>query len=108
MRNFTVLLFAGTLMISTAAVATLPLPTPEEQAAAATQKAKEKKLLELEQERLTRVQERLGAQYGSGGSKRGAKTDKDTMPATTSAPSGTVGPTPTRPQSGEAHSAPAK
>lgn len=101
-------LFAGTLLISTAAVATLPPPTQEMLAAATAKKVQEKILLEIEQEHLSRVQDRLAARFGTGNGTNAGETDKAKMPVTTSTLPGDVGPTPTNPQSGEAHSAPAK
>src|SRR5690606_28672995 len=108
MRKSIAGLFAGTLLISTAAVAKLPPLTPEQAAAAAAQKAQQQKQQEIQEAKLTRVQDRLAARYGSRGQKHGEQTDGDKMPKATSAVPGGVGPTPARPHSGESHSAPAK
>ena len=102
-------LTAGMLLASNAAISKLPPPTPEEQAAAAQKKAQEAEQLEKEKAQLERAQNRVAQRYGKPGSLKAANKTKDqNMPKTTSElPRGT-GPTPQRPQSGEAHSAPAK
>ncbi len=102
-------LLMGVMLISSAAIAKLPPPTPEEQAADAAKKAQEAEQLEKEKVQLDRAQNRVAERYGKPGRlKAFSKTSDQNMPKTTSElPRGT-GPTPQRPQSGEAHSAPAK
>jgi hypothetical protein len=105
-------LLAGALLASGAAIGKLPQPTPEEQAAVAAKKEKEKELLEKEKAQLERAQDRIASRYrkekGGGPSRAAGKTSDQNMPKTTSELPGGAGPTPARPQSGEAHSAPAK
>ena len=112
MRKSVFVLLAGAL-VSGAAYGKLPPPSAEEQAAAAAKKAAEQAQLEKEKMLLEKAQDRVVARYRSeGGSGRqaagGGRTPDQNMPKTTSElPRGT-GPTPIRPQSAEAHSAPAK
>lgn len=104
-------LFAGVMLVSTAVIAKMPPPTPEEQAAAAEKKTKEKEQLEKEKVLLERAQNRVAERYRKtyGSSSRASgKTADHNMPKTTNELPRGVGPTPERPQSGEAHSAPAK
>jgi hypothetical protein len=101
------------MLAAGAALAKLPPPTAEEQAAAAAKKAKEAEQLEKEKAALQRAQERTVQHYKKGkgasaSSGSGQQTEAEKMPKTTSElPAGT-GPKPERPQSAEAHSAPAK
>lgn len=113
MRRPTTVLIGALLLACGAALAKLPAPTAQEQAAAASSKAKQEEQLKKEQADLERAQDRVVQHYkkskgasAAGGS--GQKTQQDQMPKTTSEPTGSVGPKPDRPVSGEAHSAPAK
>lgn len=112
MRKFSTFLLAGVMIASGAAIGKLPPPTPEEQAATAAKKAKEQEQLEKEKALLEKAQDRVVARYRKegGGAPGGAggRTSDQNMPKTTSELPRGVGPTPARPQSGEAHSAPAK
>lgn len=102
-------LLAAGMLVSTALMAKLPPPTPEEQAAAAAKKTQEAEQLEIEKAQLDRAQNRVAERYGKPGSlKAFGKTSTQNMPKTTSELERGTGPTPQRPQSGEAHSAPAK
>jgi hypothetical protein len=101
-------LLAGVMLVSSAAFAKLPPPTPEEQAAAAAKKTREAGQLEKEKVLLERAQARIAKRYGNVGAQATGKTQAKDMPKTTSELPRGVGPTPTRPQSAEAHSAPAK
>ena len=111
MRTSLFVLLAGAL-VSGAAYGKLPPPSAEEQAAAAAKKAAEQAQLEKEKTLLEKAQDRVVARYRSEGSGRqgagGGRAPDQNMPKTTSElPRGT-GPNPVRPQSAEAHSAPAK
>jgi hypothetical protein len=93
--------------------AKLPPPSPEEQAAVEKKKAaqqaqleKEKKLLEAAQDRV--VQHYRKEKGGGAPAAGGPRPETENMPKTTKELPGGVGPRPTQPQSGEAHSAPAK
>jgi hypothetical protein len=112
MRDPIIYVLAGGLLLSAAAIGKLPAPAPEEQAAVAAKKAKQKEQLAKEKVLLERAQERVAERYRkeSGGTPPRAtgKTEDQNMPKTTSELPGGTGPTPSRPQSGEAHSAPAK
>ncbi len=112
MRKITTCLLAGAMIASGAAVGKLPPPTPEEQAAVAAKKAKQQEQLEKEKALLDKAQDRVVARYRSenGGGQRasGGRVSDQNMPKTTSELPRGVGPKPERPQSGEAHSAPAK
>jgi hypothetical protein len=104
-------LFAGAMLVGGAAIAKMPPPTPEEQAAAAGKKAREKEQLEKEKALLERAQDRVAERYRKtyGDSPRASgRTSGQNMPRTNSELPRGVGPTPERPQSAEAHSAPAK
>jgi hypothetical protein len=111
MRKSIYYALAGAMIASGAAIGKLPPPTPEEQAAVAAKKAKQQEQLEKEKVLLERAQdrvvERYRKDYGSG-QRAGGKTSDQNMPKTTSELPQGVGPSPSRPQSGEAHSAPAK
>ena len=99
---------AGMLAGSGAAFGKLPPPSADEQAAAAARKAAEQAQLEKEKLLLEKAQDRVVARYRSAGGQTGGRTPDQNMPKTTSElPRGT-GPNPARPQSAEAHSAPAK
>ncbi|HJQ61547.1 MAG TPA: hypothetical protein VJ834_01705 [Burkholderiales bacterium] len=94
--------------------AKLPPPTPEEQAAAEKKKAAQQAQLEKQKKQLEAAQERVVQHYrkekggapAAGG--RRAETKDENMPKTTKELPGGVGPKPTQPQSGEAHSGQAK
>ncbi|MBX9904011.1 MAG: hypothetical protein K2Y31_06600 [Burkholderiales bacterium] len=101
-------LLAGVMLASSAAIARLPPPTPEAQAAAEAKKAQEKIQLEKEKALLERVQDRIAQRYGDAGGRDAGKTRDENMPKTTKELPRDVGPKPNQPQSGEAHSAPAK
>lgn len=105
-------LSAIALIASGAAMGKLPPPTPEEQAAVAAKKEKQKEQLEKSKAQLERAQNRVAERYrkasGGGPARAAGETDGRNMPKTTSELPGGTGPTPARPQSGEAHSAPAK
>ena len=102
-------LFAGMLIGSGAALGKLPPPTPEEQTAAAAKKAAEAEQLEKEKVLLEKAQDRVVARYrGAHPAGQGERTQDHNMPKTTSERPGGTGPDPVRPQSAEAHSAPAK
>jgi len=111
-RKYIHFMLAGALMAGGTAIGKLPPPTPEEQAAVAAKKAKEKEQLEVEKAQLDRAQDRVASRYrkenGGRPSAAAGKTSDQNMPKTTSELPGGAGPTPARPQSGEAHSAPAK
>jgi hypothetical protein len=97
-------------LASAAAQAKLPPPTPEEQAAAAQKKAQQQAQLEQQKKTLEQAQDRVVQHYrkeklgapGAGGKASGTPTEN--MPKTTKELPGGVGPTPTQPQSSEAHS----
>lgn len=93
--------------------ARLPPPSPEEKAAMEQKKAaqqaqleKEKKQLEAAQDRVVQHYRKTKGKSADGGD--GGKVRDENMPKTTKELPGGVGPKPTQPQSGEAHSAPAK
>ena len=111
MRKSVLVLIAGALL-SSAAYGKLPPPSAEEQSAAAAKKDAEQAQLEKEKLLLEKAQDRVVARYRKESPNRqgagGGGTPDQNMPKTTSElPRGT-GPTPGRPQSAEAHSAPAK
>ena len=112
MRKITTCVLAGAMIASGAAVGKLPPPTPEEQAAVAAKKAKEQEQLEKEKALLDRAQDRVAQRYrqekGKAGNSYSGWTSSQNMPKTTSELPRGVGPKPERPQSAEAHSAPAK
>jgi len=111
MRKRAIFLFAGMLIASGAALGKLPPPTPEEQAAAAAKKAAEQEQLEKEKGLLEKAQDRVAARYRGqhpAGQADAGRTPDHNMPKTTSERPGGTGPDPVRPQSAEAHSAPAK
>ena len=111
MRKSTTCLIAAAMIASGVAIAKLPPPTPDEQAAAAARKAKEQEQLEKEKVLLERAQDRVAARYRKENGAKGAaggKVSDQNMPKTTSELPRGVGPKPDRPQSAEAHSAPAK
>lgn len=108
--NLTEYMVVLLVTVSTAAQAKLPPPTPEEQAAAAQKKAQQQAQLEKEKRSLEQAQDRVVQHYrkkkfaapGAGG--KAPETSAENMPKTTKELPGGVGPTPTQPQSGEAHS----
>lgn len=110
MRRTIFFLLAGMLIGSGAALGKLPPPTPEEQAAAAAKKAAEAEELEKAKGQLEKAQDRIVTRYRkerpAGSSSE--RTPDHNMPKTTSERPGGTGPDPVRPQSAEAHSAPAK
>jgi hypothetical protein len=97
-------------LASAAAQAKLPPPTPEEQAAAAQKKAhpqwqreQQKKSLEQAQDPVFQhYRKEKGGAPAAGG--KAPETSAGNMPKTTKELPGGVGPTPTQPQSSEAHS----
>jgi len=110
MRRLGYCLVAGAMIASGVAIAKLPPPTPEEQTAAAAKKAKEQEQLEKEKVLLESAQDRVVARYKkeNGNAQVGGKVSDQNMPKTTVELPRDVGPKPQRPQSAEAHSAPAK
>jgi hypothetical protein len=111
MHKSVAILVAGMLAGGGAAYGKLPPPTADEQAAAAAKKAAEQAQLEKEKALLEKAQDRVAARYRSEspGRQAGAgRTSDQNMPRTTSERPRGTGPDPVRPQSAEAHSAPAK
>jgi hypothetical protein len=112
--NLTEYLVMLLMAVSTAAQAKLPLPTPEEQAAAAQKKAQQQAQLEQQKKSLEQAQDRVVQHYrkekggapAAGG--KAPETSAGNMPKTTKELPGGVGPTPTQPQSSEAHSGTAR
>jgi len=91
------------------AYARLPPLTPEQQSAADQKKAEEAQKAREEQEALTRVQDRIAAQFGRKGA--GAtlgQTEQGNLSQKSVEPAGSAGPTGGKAQSAEAHSAPAR
>jgi hypothetical protein len=92
----------------TAAHAKLPPPTAEQQAAEAKKKEQQQAQLEKEKKLLEQVQDRVAQHYrkekGAAPGGRSGQVRDETMPKTTKELPGGVGPKPTQPQSGEAHS----
>jgi hypothetical protein len=96
------------------AEAKLPPPTPEEQAAVAQKKAAQQAQVEKQQKALEAAQDRVVQRYRSerGGAPAaggapgagGEPKQAGNMPKTTKELPAGVGPTPTQPQSSEAHS----
>ena len=95
-----------------AAEAKLPPPTPEEQAAAAQKKAAQQAQVEKQKKALEAAQDRVVQRYRSehGGvpaaapAAGGDSKQAGNLPKTAKELPGGVGPTPTQPQSSEAHS----
>jgi hypothetical protein len=113
MRKPFIVLLSAAFLASGAVLAKLPAPTPEDQAATAAKKAKEEEQLKKEKAALERAQDRTVEFYKKGkgasaSSGSGQQTEAEKMPKTNSELPGGVGPKPERPQSAEAHSAPAK
>jgi uncharacterized membrane-anchored protein YhcB (DUF1043 family) len=113
MRRFTYVVISCAMLVTGVALGKLPAPSPEEQAAAAAKKAKEQEQLEKEKAALERAQDRVVQRYrqekgGTGQSASSGRVSDQNMPKTTSELPRGVGPTRDRPQSAEAHSAPAK
>jgi hypothetical protein len=109
----TIVLLGALSLAAGVALAKLPPPTPEEQAAAAAKKAQQDKELEEQKAALDRAQDRTVQNYkknagGRASSGSGQQTAGKDMPKSTSDAPGQGGPTPQRPFSAEAHSAPAK
>ena len=106
------ILVAGALAGSGAAYGKLPPPSAEEQAAAAAKKETEQALLEEQKVLLEKAPDRVVARYRSEAPARqaagGGRTTDQNMPKTTSERPAGTGPDPVRPQSAEAHSAPAQ
>lgn len=108
--NLTEPLIVLLMVLSMTAQAKLPPPTPEEQAAAAQKKAQQQAQLEQQKKSLAEAQDRVVQRYrkehggapGAGG--KAPATSAENMPKTTKELPGGVGPTPTQPQSSEAHS----
>jgi hypothetical protein len=92
--------------------AKLPPPSPEEQAAAEQKKAAQQAQLEKAKKQLEAAQERVVQHYrkekGGAPAAGGPRPETENLPKTAKELPGGVGPKPTQPQSGEAHSAPAK
>lgn len=98
--------------------AKLPAPSPEEQAAVEKKKAAQQAQLEKEKKELEAAQDRVvqhyrrekgGAPAAAGAPAAGGpRTEKEDLPKTAKELPGGVGPQPTQPQSGEAHSGQAK
>ena len=92
--------------------AKLPPPSPEEQAAAEQKKAAQQAQLEKEKKQLEAAQERVVQHYrkekGGAPAAGGPRPETENLPKTAKELPGGVGPKPNQPQSGEAHSAPAK
>jgi hypothetical protein len=104
---------AAAMLAGGAALAKLPPPTPEEQAATAEKKAKEEEQKQREQASLTKVQDRIAKQYHKEHGTRpsaeaGQQSSASQLPRTVTDSPRQGGPTPERPVSQEAHSAPAK
>jgi hypothetical protein len=113
MRRLTSCILGAVFLAGGVAMAKLPPPTAEEQAALAAKKAKEDEQLKVEKALLERAQDRVAERYrktkgASASSGSGQQTATELMPKTTAELPGGVGPKPERPQSAEAHSAPAK
>jgi TRAP-type C4-dicarboxylate transport system substrate-binding protein len=106
------ILIVSALVASSTAFGKLPPPSADEQAAAAAKKAAEQAQLETEKTLLEKAQDRVVARYRGESSTRqqaaGGRTPDQNMPKTASERPGGTGPDPVRPQSAEAHSAPAK
>lgn len=92
--------------------AKLPPPGPDEQAAVEKKKAAQQAQLEKEKRQLEAAQERVVQHYrkekGGASAAGGPRTETENLPKTAKELPGGVGPKPSQPQSGEAHSAPAK
>ena len=104
---------AAAMLAGGAALAKLPPPTPEEQAAAAAKKEKQAEQGQKEKAALTRVQDRIAKQYHKAHGTRpsadaGQQTPTSQLPRPVSDAPRQGGPTPERPASQEAHSAPPK
>ena len=105
--------FAAAMLAGGAALAKLPPPTPEEAAAAAAKKAKQSEQEQQQKAALTRVQDRIAKQYHKEHGTRpsaavGQETSTKQLPKTVSDRPAQGGPSPERPFSAEAHSAPPK
>jgi hypothetical protein len=90
-------------LASAPAAARLPPPTPEEQAPLAAKQAREQAQLAVEQEALTRAQDRVAQRYGRDGS-AAARTGEALLPKTVIELPGGAGPHGRREPSAEAHS----
>ena len=92
--------------------AKLPPSSPEEQAAVEKKKAAQQAQLEKEKRLLETAQERVVQHYrkekGGAPAAGGPRPETENLPKTAKELPGGVGPKPSQPQSGEAHSAPAK
>jgi hypothetical protein len=90
-------------------LARLPPLTPEQQSAAEQKKAEEAEKARAEQEALTRVQDRIAAQFGrKGAGASSGQTQQGNLSQKSVEPAGTAGPTGGTAQSAEAHSTPAR
>lgn len=97
------------LALSAPAYARLPPPTPEQQSAAEQKKAEEAQKARAEQEALTRVQDRIAAQFGRKGAGRDSgTTQQGNLSQKSVEAAGTAGPIGGKAPSAEAHSAPAR
>jgi hypothetical protein len=89
--------------------ARLPPLTPEQQSAAEQKKAEEAEKARAQQEALTRVQDRIAAQFGrKGASSNSGQTQQGNLSQKSVEPAGTAGPIGGTAQSAEAHSTPAR
>ena len=92
--------------------AKLPPPTPEEQVAMEKKKAAQQAQIEKQKKQLEAAQDRVVQHYrkekGGAPGAGGPRPEAENMSKTAKELPGGVGPKPTQPQSGEAHSAPAK
>jgi len=100
------------LVTAGVALAKLPPPTPEEQAATVEKKKRQEEQLKVEKAQLEKAQDRVVRRYRQehGGRPGGTaqRTQEEDLPKTSGELPGGVGPKPSQPASGEAHSAPAK
>jgi hypothetical protein len=89
--------------------ARLPPLTPEQQSAAEQKKAEEAEKARAQQEALTRVQDRIAAQFGrKGAGASSGQTQQGDLSQKSVEPAGTAGPVGGTAQSAEAHSTPAR
>lgn len=97
------------LLVMAPVHARLPAPSPEQSQLAEQKKAEEAQRAKAEQEALARVQDRIAARFGKGGSSASsAKTEAGKMPMKAVEAPGVAGPQGGTRQSAEAHSTPAR
>jgi len=102
-------ILAAGLLVVASVHARLPAPSPEQSQLAEQKKAEEAQRAKAEQEALARVQDRIAARFGKGGSIAGAgRTDAAKMPMKAIEAPGVAGPQGGTRQSAEAHSTPAR